>query len=49
MMIRLSSRRILKLSIQPTLTEEQRKKLPTVPEKGDFNIQEVLQSEFFFA
>ena len=38
-----------KLSIQPSLTEEQRKKLPTVPEKGDFNIHEVLQSEFFFA
>ena len=38
-----------KLSIQPSLTEEQCKKLPTVPEKGDFNIHEVLQSEFFFA
>ena len=38
-----------KVSIEPTLTEEQRKKLPTVPEKGDFNIKEVLQSEFFFA
>ena len=38
-----------KVSIEPTLSEEQRKKLPTVPEKGDFNIKEVLQSEFFFA
>ena len=38
-----------KTSIQPILTKKQIEKLPTVPEKGDFDINEVMHSEFFFA
>lgn len=38
-----------KETIKPVLTDKQRDKLPEVPEKGDFNIEEVLSSEFFFA
>ena len=30
-------------------TKQQIEKLPTVPEKGDFDIHEVMHSEFFFA
>jgi len=38
-----------KTSIQPILTKKQIEKLPAVPEKGNFDIQEVMHSEFFFA
>ena len=38
-----------KTSIQPILTKKQIEKLPDVPQKGDFNIDEVMHSEFFFA
>jgi DNA-directed RNA polymerase len=38
-----------KETIKPILNDKQKSKLPEVPEKGDFNIEEVLKSEFFFA
>ena len=38
-----------KQSMLPILTDKEIDKLPNVPEKGDFDIQEVLKSEFFFA
>ena len=38
-----------KTSMLPILNDTQKEKLPEVPEKGDFDIQEVLKSEFFFA
>ena len=37
-----------KTSIQPILTDKERKKLPAVPKKGDFDVKEVIHSEFFF-
>jgi DNA-directed RNA polymerase len=33
----------------PILNDSEKNKLPEVPEKGDFDIEEVLKSEFFFA
>ena len=38
-----------KETIKPILTDKQRSKLPDVPAKGDFDINEVIHSEFFFA
>ena len=37
-----------KTSIKPILTDKERKKLPAVPKKGDFDVKEVIHSEFFF-
>ena len=38
-------------SAENTLADLQKQieKLPDVPQKGDFNIEEVMHSEFFFA
>ena len=38
-----------KQSMLPILNDTQKEKLPQVPQKGDFDINEVLKSEFFFA
>jgi DNA-directed RNA polymerase len=38
-----------KTSMLPILNDSEKTKLPEVPEKGDFDIEEVLKSEFFFA
>jgi len=34
--------------VVPVLTDAQRDKLPPIPERGQFDLQEVLQSEYFF-
>jgi DNA-directed RNA polymerase len=39
----------IKQSVEPVLDEKSKKKLPEVPPKGDFDLDLVLSSDFFFA
>ena len=40
---------VIKAHVKEGVEMAKKEKLPKVPEKGDFDIQEVLKSEFFFA
>ena len=39
----------IRQSVEPVLDEKSRKKLPSVPSKGDLDLDKVLSSDFFFA